>query len=127
MLFNLLQREKCLAVQRLVFRTAEALARFLQPLLLVRELKKDDPVEWLSSVTTSMATNSSESYRSHRSNEEVTFTSNSDRIYFEQLHIHPFRLSLTFSQEWMEWGQATDGLVIFQFIRSLARLVFINL
>ena len=84
-------------------------------------MKKEDPVEWLSSVTALMATNSMKYYRSHRSIEDVTLTSNSDRIYFEHLHIHPFRLSLTFSQEWMEWGQASDGLVIFQVIRSLAR------
>ena len=60
--------------------------------------------------------------RATREIEAVVQTANSGRIYFEQLHLHPVRLSLTFTQEWMEWTAGADGLMIFQFIRGMASI-----
>ena len=47
---------------------------------------------------------------------------NVGRIYFEQLHLHPVRLNLTFTQEWSESSGGTDGLMVFQFIRGMASI-----
>jgi hypothetical protein len=50
--------------------------------------------------------------------EKMIHTANSGRIYFEQLHLHPVRLGLTFTQEWMD-GTGSERLMIFQFIRGM--------
>lgn len=47
---------------------------------------------------------------------------NSGRIYVEELHLHPLRLYLTFTQEGLEWNPVTEGLVIFQLIRGMASI-----
>eukprot|EP00978_Attheya_sp_CCMP212_P008410 scaffold19815_cov58-Attheya_sp.AAC.1 len=60
--------------------------------------------------------------RAPRDIEKIVLTANSGRIYFEQLHLHPIRLSLTFTQEWMEWNPATEGVMVFQFIRGMASI-----
>jgi hypothetical protein len=60
--------------------------------------------------------------RATRDIQAVVQTANSGRIYFEQLHLHPIRLSLTFTQEWMEWKSGADGMMIFQFIRGMASI-----
>lgn len=48
-------------------------------------------------------------------------TANSGRIYFEQLHLHPVRIGLTFTQEWLEWNPGSETMMIFQFIRGMVR------
>lgn len=47
---------------------------------------------------------------------------NSGRIYLEELHLHPLRFYLTFTQEGLEWNPVTEGLVIFQLIRGMASI-----
>jgi hypothetical protein len=59
--------------------------------------------------------------RAPREVEQMILTANSGRIYFEQLHLHPVRVTLTFTQEWMEWNPGTGGM-IFQFIRGMASI-----
>ena len=45
------------------------------------------------------------------------------RIYFEQLYLHPVRIGLTFTQEWIEAERESQGgLLIFQFIRGMASI-----
>jgi hypothetical protein len=44
---------------------------------------------------------------------------NSGRLYVEQLHLHPVRLGLTFTQEWMDLSASTDTFLLFQFIRGM--------
>jgi hypothetical protein len=51
----------------------------------------------------------------------MIYSANSGRIYFEQLHLHPVRVSLTFTQEWMEWNPGIGG-IFFQFIRGMASI-----
>uniref|UniRef100_A0A7S2RQ69 Vacuolar protein sorting-associated protein 13 DH-like domain-containing protein n=1 Tax=Eucampia antarctica TaxID=49252 RepID=A0A7S2RQ69_9STRA len=46
----------------------------------------------------------------------------SRRVYLEHFHLHPIRLSLTFSQEWIDFNSASEGVQIFQFIRSMPSL-----
>jgi len=54
--------------------------------------------------------------------EKNVHTANSGRIYLEKLHLHPIRLSLTFTQEGLEWNPVTEGLMIFQLIRGMASI-----
>lgn len=51
--------------------------------------------------------------------EKLIHFANSGRIYFEQLHLHPVKLGLTFTQEWMEWNPGTETMMVFQFIRGM--------
>lgn len=53
--------------------------------------------------------------------EKLIHTANSGRIYFEQLHLHPVKLGLTFTQEWMEWNPGAETMMVFQFIRGMVR------
>lgn len=54
--------------------------------------------------------------------EMMSQSANSGRIYFEQLHLHPIRISLTFTQEWNEQGQGTESIMLFQFMRGMASI-----
>ena len=85
-----------------------------------RELDKEKSPEWLTNLTGSMH-EKFETTGSHasRNTESMILTANSGRIYFEQLHLHPVRLSLTFTQEWIDWNQSADTVMIFQFIRGM--------
>jgi len=104
-------------------RTVECIATFMQPLGRSRFIKYEDPNEWIQKTTVDMAKFFRGSdQRATREIEAVVQTANSGRIYFEQLHLHPVRLSLTFTQEWMEWTAGADGLMIFQFIRGMASI-----
>ena len=103
--------------------TAETIARFVQPLRKEREARSDNPQKWITDVTEKMARKYAKpDRRAPRDFEQSVHTANSGRIYLEQLHLHPIRLSLTFSQEWMDWNPATEGLMIFQFIRGMASI-----
>jgi len=53
--------------------------------------------------------------------EKIIHTANSGRIYVEQLHLHPVRLGLTFTQEWIDMNAGSDTMMIFQFIRGMVR------
>ena len=54
--------------------------------------------------------------------EETALNANSGRIYLQHLLLHPVRLSLTFTQESIEWNSVTEGLMVFQLIRAMASI-----
>lgn len=79
--------------------------------------------DWVSDLTISMAMKYSlPDRRSPQNIESMTHSANSGRIYFEQLHLHPVRISLTFTQEWMELNHGNESLMVFQFIRGMASI-----
>ena len=101
-------------------RTAECIARFIEPLTTVKDEQSEEPPDWLSKLTESMSREFAMVDRNApREIEKMIHTANSGRIYFEQLHLHPVRLSLTFTQEWMEWNPGSESMMLFQFIRGM--------
>lgn len=105
-----------------IARTAETIAKFIQPLLTLQEHTRDESTDWIFVLTSKMAQCfSSANRRCPRNLEEMTLTANSGRIYFEQLHLHPVRLGLTFTQEWMDSSGGSDNVMVFQFIRGMVR------
>jgi hypothetical protein len=104
-------------------RTAENIAGFIQPLGEAQEEHNQDPRAWISDVTGRMA----RVFRTDNDRTSVDVntafsTANWGRIYIEQLHLHPIKLGLTFTQEWMEWKPGVEGMMIFQFIRGMASI-----
>jgi hypothetical protein len=104
-------------------RTAENIASFIQPLGEAQEDQNQDPTDWIADITRGMA----RFYR--RGNDRtsadvdaIVSMANQGRIYIEQLHLHPVRIALTFTQEWMEWTPGSEGIMIFQFIRGMASI-----
>jgi hypothetical protein len=105
-------------------RTAETIARFIQPLMIFRETERERHPDWVTKLANDMQSNfGSPDQRTSRAIEKMVLTANSGRIYVEQLYLHPVRLSLTFTQEWMDWNQSADTVMIFQFIRGMVRFV----
>lgn len=106
-------------------RTAEAVARFIQPLNLREDRVQDEPPNWVSKLTTNMEHNYAKTdRRTPRDLEKIIHTANSGRIYVEQLHLHPVRLQLTFTQEWIDLrlhDANSDTMMVFQFIRGMVR------
>ena len=45
------------------------------------------------------------------------YTINTDRLYIEQLHLHPVRISLTFTQEWNVDHSNSEGPALLHYIR----------
>eukprot|EP00814_Leptocylindrus_danicus_P006792 CAMPEP_0116043306 /NCGR_PEP_ID=MMETSP0321-20121206/26276_1 /TAXON_ID=163516 /ORGANISM="Leptocylindrus danicus var. danicus, Strain B650" /LENGTH=781 /DNA_ID=CAMNT_0003524087 /DNA_START=220 /DNA_END=2562 /DNA_ORIENTATION=- len=106
-------------------RTAERIARFVQPLRIASEVKNEavqDPRS--SKLISKMASKYSNPNltKASRNVEQIALSANSGRVYFEHLLLHPIRLSLTFTQEFTEWNSVTEGLIIFQIIRAAASL-----
>mmetsp|Transcript_18923 Transcript_18923/g.40971 ORF Transcript_18923/g.40971 Transcript_18923/m.40971 type:complete len:1580 (+) Transcript_18923:41-4780(+) len=101
-------------------KTAETIAQFLHPLRKARDEQKD--MNWTSTLTSKMKTRYSNPSKLPRDVEKNVHTANSGRIYLEKLHLHPLRLSLTFTQEGLEWNPVTEGLMIFQLIRGMASI-----
>lgn len=88
----------------------------------MREIEGERPFDWVGQLTTVMENNFGNlNMCAPRNVEKFVFAANLGRIYFEQLHLHPVRLSLTFTQEWMDWRQSPDTVMIFQFIRGMVR------
>lgn len=107
----------------LLFRTTETIARFIQPLLMFQDEAIEESPNWVATLTAKMARNFSRVNRRIPIDlENTTLTANSGRIYFEQLHLHPVRLGLTFTQEWLDYHEASDTVMVFQFIRGMVRL-----
>lgn len=106
-------------------KTAETLANFILPFRRARE--RDIDIEtWITALTLKMSSNYSQerSRRAPRDVEKMVHSANSSRLYIENLQLHPIRLSLTFTQEWLDSNPAaTEGLIIFQFIRGTASIV----
>ncbi|CAB9509943.1 protein sorting-associated protein 13 [Seminavis robusta] len=106
-------------------RTAEKIAEFIEPLKIMEHAheENDEPPDWVSNLTTTMGKKFAKpDRRAPRGIERTIHTANSGRIYFEQLHLHPVRLALTFTQEWMEWNPGSESMMIFQFIRGMASI-----
>lgn len=108
-----------------MLRTAETIASYIEP---VRgagagDSSSGETPDWVSDLTVGMAMKYSHpDRRAPREIELLTHTANSGRIYFEQLHLHPVRIALTFTQEWMELNQGTESMMVFQFIRGMASI-----
>ena len=114
--------EHCAHTHIIVIRTAETFAKFIQPLLTLHEDTREESPEWIVALTSKMARSFAKANRrTPRNLEEMTVTANSGRIYFEQLHLHPVRLALTFTQEWMDSSGGSDNVMFFQFIRGMVR------
>lgn len=104
------------------FRTAETIARYTEPVRATEDSSSGETQHWVSDLTIGMAMKYSHpDRRALREIELLTHTANSGRIYFEQLHLHPVRISLTFTQEWMELNEA-ESMMVFQFIRGMASI-----
>ena len=104
-------------------RTAESIANFIQPIGESNEVHNQDPCDWVVELTESMVGSKAKgNKRASRDIEVIVQTANSGRIYFEQLHLHPVKLALTFTQEWMEWKPGGETIMIFQFIRGMASI-----
>ncbi|KAL3944397.1 MAG: hypothetical protein SGBAC_001521 [Bacillariaceae sp.] len=102
--------------------TAETIARYIEPVTQAEIIAAGRTGSWVSDLTKAMATKYSHpDRRAPREVELLTRTANSGRIYFEQLHLHPVRISLTFTQEWVELSQ-TESMMVFQFIRGMASI-----
>jgi Vacuolar-sorting-associated 13 protein C-terminal len=111
----------CLVVVGL--RTAETIARFIAPLAVSHEEVRQEDSDWVSRLTTSITRSFADpNQKAPRSVENLGQAANAGRIYFEQLYLHPVRLSLTFTQEWMEWNPVSEGMMLFQFIRGMASI-----
>lgn len=112
-----------MATNTFASRTAECVARFIEPLIDSKEEDTDaDHPDWVSHLTASMGRKFTKPDREEpREIEKLIHTANSGRIYFEQLHLHPVKLGLTFTQEWMEWNPGAESMMVFQFIRGMVR------
>jgi hypothetical protein len=109
------------------FRTAETIARFIEPLTTFKEDENEAAPNWLANLTDRMEKKYAKpDRRAPRDIEAIVQSANSGRIYFEQLHLHPVRLELTFTQEWMEWNPGAETMMIFQFIRGMVSFVIIR-
>jgi Vacuolar-sorting-associated 13 protein C-terminal/SHR-binding domain of vacuolar-sorting associated protein 13 len=104
-------------------RTAENVASFIQPLGETQEDQHQDPKAWITDVTQKMEVFHQRGIESTSADvDAIASTANRSRIYIEQLHLHPVRIGLTFTQEWMEWSSGAEGMMIFQFIRGMASI-----
>ena len=103
-------------------KTAETLANFFHPLWQAREQDINTDA-WIKSITLKMTSNYSKgTRRAPREVEKMIHSANSGRIYVENLQLHPLRLTVTFTQEWIDSNlykpEATEGLLIYQLIRG---------
>ena len=104
-------------------RTAENIASFIQPLGEVQEDQHQDPTDWIIDVTKRMSQVYKRGFDCTSADvDAIASAANWGRIYIEQIHLHPVRIGLTFTQEWMEWTPGADGMMIFQFIRGMASI-----
>jgi len=106
-------------------RTAENIARFIEPVLTsnTKTDTVDEAPDFVSDLTIGMLKYSQSDRFCAPTDLELMFHSaNSGRIYLEQLHLHPIRIALTFSQEWMEFKQGDEVVMLFQFIRGMASI-----
>ena len=104
-------------------RTLENVAYFIKPLLTFKNDTVDETPDFVSDLTDSMLTHSqSDQFCAPPDLESMIYSPNSGRIYLEQLHLHPIRIALTFSQEWMEFKQGNEVVMLFQFIRGMASI-----
>jgi hypothetical protein len=102
-------------------RTAEKIARFIEPLTVLKDDENKERADWVARLAESLEQNSD--HRAPKGVEKMIHLANSGRIYFEQLYLHPVRISLTFTQEWTEeWSLGGESMMLFQFIRGMVSL-----
>ena len=108
----------------LVQRTAETVARFIEPVRSTDEaLSPDETPDFVSDLTIGMAMMYARpDRRAPEGIEMMVQTANSGRIYFEQLQLHPVRIALTFTQEGIDLEQVIESLMVFHFIRGMASI-----
>ena len=100
--------------------TAETISRFIEPFTDRKEEEHKDSSDWVAKLTRDMeAINATNSQTASETIQSTIHSANSGRIYFEQLHLHPVRLSFTFTQEWMEWNPSPQSMMLVQFIRGM--------
>jgi hypothetical protein len=105
------------------YRTAETIARFIEPVRATDDSQSEEIPDFVSDLTIGMAMKFARpDRRAPRDVEMMVQFANSGRIYFEQLHLHPVRIALTFTQEWVHLDQGTESLMVFQFIRGMASI-----
>lgn len=104
--------------------TAETIAMFLEPLTQKKEQGFKEPAAWVEKITTEMEVlTKSQIQVAPKGIQSTIHSANSGRIYFEQLHLHPVRLSFTFTQEWVEWDTSSQSTMVVQFIRGMVRSI----
>lgn len=93
--------------------------------MILREEASEESPDWVGSLTSKMERSFARAdRRTPRDLEKMIHMANSGRIYFEQLHLHPVRLGLTFTQEWMDLNGGSNTVMVFQFIRGMVRFGF---
>lgn len=104
-------------------RTAETIANFIRPLTVASEEQLEmNLAAWVSTLTRRMDDKFAKpGQRKIRDLDLFDQVANSGRLYVEQLHLHPVRLGLTFTQEWMDLSVSSDTFLLFQFIRGMVR------
>lgn len=109
-------------VRLCLLRSAECVAHFIEPLITAKEDNTNETPDWILLLTTTMSTRFARPESdAPREIEKTVREANTGRIYFEQLHLHPVRIGLTFTQEWMD-SQSSVGhetMMVFQFIRGM--------
>jgi len=103
-------------------RTAENVATFFEPVLKSKTDTADEAPDFVSDLTTGMMKYSQSDRFTPIDIESMIYPANSGRFYFEQLHLHPVRIALTFSQEWMEFNEGNEVAMLFQFLRGMASI-----
>ena len=102
-------------------RTAEAFVRYINPLLTDKRVIQCTPTDWVKRLTSNMI-QKSDTGRKDITKDIAIFTSRSDRIYCEQLHLHPIRISVTFTQEWNVLDTVYGSPAILQYIKMMPSL-----
>lgn len=98
------------------------MAHFIEPLITAKVEETIEATDWLFKLTSSMDNKFSLQERdAPREIEKTIHEANTGRIYFEHLYLHPVRIGLTFTQEWMEssGGSEHQTMMVFQFIRGM--------
>jgi hypothetical protein len=105
-------------------RTTETIARFIEPVRARDEASSPDSTpDFVSDLTIGMAMmNTRPDRRAPHGIEMTVHTANSGRIYLEQLHLHPVRIALIFTQEGLDLEQGIESLMVFQFIRGMTSI-----
>ena len=103
-------------------RTAESVVNFFGPILRSKADTMDEAPDFVSDLTTGMMRYSLSDRSTPADIESMIHSANSGRFYFEQLHLHPLRIALTFSQEWMEFNQGNEVVMLFQFLRGMTSI-----
>jgi hypothetical protein len=92
--------------------TTEAITRFLWPLQKGNRATDFEARAWINDYTQHIR----EEYKGAGLSCS-DYCINTDRLYIEELHIHPTRISFTFAQEWSTSHSISEGPAFLQYIR----------